>query len=135
MAHEEKAETSKVLKMCLVHDFPKTRLLNQTFIQDKIYSLKDKQSDTLKKQLRGLKGSEELQEAFNEFMKGETKEAKIVRDSNTLEALIEAKEYAQQGVKIMDIWFTNKEKDLRTETGKKIFAALKNKDIFWWKGK
>lgn len=132
MAQEEKADAGKVLKMCLVHDFPETRLLNQTFVQEKFYSIKGKQSEVLSEQLRSLKGSEELQKIFDEYMKGETREAEIVHDANTLEALVEAKEYMQQGISIMERWFTDKKKSLRTGTGKKIFNALRREDIFWW---
>ncbi len=73
---------------------------------------------------------------FEEYIKGETKEAKIVQDANTLEALIEAKEYVQQGIKIMKKWFKGKEfkgKEFKGKTGKKIFDALKRENIYWWK--
>jgi putative hydrolase of HD superfamily len=93
IAKEEGADENRVLKMCLIHDFPETRLLNQTFIQKEFYSVDNRTKDVLSKQLRNLKGSDELIELFEEFSKGESKEAKIVKDANTLEALVEAKEY------------------------------------------
>ncbi|RLJ07472.1 MAG: hypothetical protein DRP13_03835 [Candidatus Aenigmatarchaeota archaeon] len=133
IAKEENADVNKVLKMCLVHDFPETRLLNQTFIQGEFYSVKDKLNKVLSKQLRNLKGSEELQKIFEELIKSETKEAQIVQDANILEALIEAKEYIQQGVKIMERWFLDKKKKLKTETAKKILDVLEKENIYWWK--
>lgn len=133
IAQKEKADAGKVLKMCLVHDFPEARLLNQTFVQENFYSVKEKQPEVLEKQLRGIKGSVELQEAFDEFLKGESKEAKIVHDANMLEALVEAKEYSQQGIEIMKIWFLGKKKNLKTESARKLFDILENEDIFWWK--
>jgi len=80
-----------------------------------------------------LKGSEELKEAFDEFKKGESKEAQVVQDANILEALIEAKEYVQQGIKIMERWFLDKRKELKTETAKKLFDVLEKETIYWWK--
>jgi len=133
IAQEEGADTNKVLKMCLVHDFPETRLLNQTFVQKKYYSVEDKMNNVLSEQLRDLKGSEELKEAFDEFKKGESKEAQVVQDANILEALIEAKEYIQQGIKIMERWFLDKRKELITETAKKLFDVLEKETIYWWK--
>jgi len=133
IAQEEKVDVAKVLKMCLVHDFPETRLLNQTFVQGKFYSVKDKQNKVLSEQLRNLKGSDELKKVFGEFIKGETKESKVVQDANILEALIEAKEYIQQGIKIMERWFLDKKRELKTETAKKIFDVLKKETIYWWK--
>lgn len=47
-----------------------------------------------------------------------------------LEALVEAKEYMQQGIKIMERWFTGK--SMKTYAGKKILVALEKEDIFWW---
>lgn len=132
IAQEENADVNKVLKMCLVHDFPETRLLDQTFIQSEFYSVKDKLNKVFKKQLRNLKGSAELEKVFNELSKGETKEAKIVQDADALEALIEAKEYIQQGVKIMERWFLDKKKQLKTQTAKKLFEVLEKENICWW---
>jgi 5'-deoxynucleotidase YfbR-like HD superfamily hydrolase len=118
--------------MSLIHDLPDTRLLNQTFVQKKYYSVKDKMNKVLSEQLRNLKGSEELQRTAEELLKGKSKEAKIIHDSNILEALIEAKEYVQQGVKIMEKWFLDKRKQLKTETGKKVFDVLQRESIYWW---
>jgi 5'-deoxynucleotidase YfbR-like HD superfamily hydrolase len=118
--------------MCLVHDFPETRLLNQTFIQGEFYSVKNKLIEVLSKQLRNLKGSEELQNVFEELIKGESKEAQIVQDANILEALVEAKEYIQQGIKIMERWFLDKKKEIKTETAKTLFDVLEKETVYWW---
>ena len=132
IANEEGADVNKVLKMCLVHDFPETRLLNQTFIQGEFYSVEDKLNKVLSKQLRNLKGSDELQKIFEELRKGKSKEAQVVQDANILEALVEAKEYIQQGIEIMKRWFLDKKKELRTATAKKIFDVLEKETIYWW---
>ena len=132
IAKEENADADKVLKMCLVHDFPETRLLDQTFIQNKIYSVKHKISEVFSEQLRNLKGFEELKEIFNELIEGKTKESQIVKDADVLESLIEAKEYIQQGIKIMERWFLNKKQKLKTKTARKIFDVLKKETIYWW---
>lgn len=135
IAKEEGADENKVLKMCLVHDFPETRLLNQTFIQKEFYSVNDKTRDVLSKQLRNIKGSDELMGLFEEFSKSDSKEAKIVKDANTLEALVEAKEYIQQGANVMKVWFTykDKRKEMNTETAKKLLDVLERETIEWWK--
>lgn len=132
VAHEESADVSKVLKMALVHDFPETRLLNQTFVQEKSYSVKEKMPAVLKEQLRNVKGSEELQQLFEELQKNETKEAKIVNDASVLESLIEAKELVKQGKNIMERWFLEKKEKLNTETARKLFDILEKEKIFWW---
>lgn len=133
MAQEENADVDKVLRMCLVHDFPETRLLNQTFIQGEFHSIDEELDSVLSKQLRGLKGSEELKAVFEEMNQGKSLEARIVKDANTLEALVEAKEYVQQGLEIMEIWFLDKEKTLNTEISKKLFKVLEKEIIKWWK--
>ncbi|MBI4896009.1 MAG: HD domain-containing protein [Candidatus Aenigmarchaeota archaeon] len=133
IAQEEGADANHVLKMSLVHDFPETRLLNQTFVQGQYYSTKEKSNTALADQLRDLKGSAELQQAFAEWKKQETKESHVVHDANLLEALIEAKEYMQQGITIMERWFLDKKKDLKTKTGKKLYDCLAKEIIYWWK--
>jgi len=133
IAKEENADENKALKMCLVHDFPEARLLNQTFVQKEFSSLKDKESKVISKQLRNLKGADELIMLFEELSKGESLEAQIIKDASTLEALVEAKEYVQQGIEIMDIWFLDKKKGLKTETAKKILDVLKKEKIYWWR--
>ena len=132
IANEEGADVNRVLKMCIVHDFPETRLLDQTFVQKEFYLVEKRMPDVLSKQLRNLKGSEELQQVFEELAKGETKEAWVVHDADVLESLVEAKEYVQQGIEIMERWFLDKKKSLKTETGKRLFDVLKKEKIYWW---
>lgn len=134
MAQQEGAATGKVLKMALVNDFPETRVLNQTFVQKKYYDVDDKENEVLKDQLRGLKGSEELTALHKELLEGETLEAKVATDANRLATLIEAKEYVQQGITIMERWFLDKKQELKTETAKRLFDVLEKEDIFWWEG-
>ncbi|MDI6721073.1 MAG: HD domain-containing protein, partial [Candidatus Aenigmarchaeota archaeon] len=129
IAQEEKADTNKVLKMALVHDFPEARLMDQTFIQRKYYSAKEKEGKALSDQLGRLKGAEELKEIFDEFLKSGSKEADVVWDADILETLVEAKEYVQQGIKIMERWFLGKRKLLKTETGKRLFDILEKENI------
>ncbi len=131
----ERADTAKILKMCMIHDMPEARLLNQTFIQKAFYSVNDKAVSALSKQLRNLEGSQELEILFSELTACQTKEAKIVHDANALEALVEAKEYMQQGVTIMERWFLDKRKGLMLETSKKIFDILEKETIHWWTDK
>lgn len=131
IAKEESADADKVLKMSLFHDIPESRVLNQTLIQ-KDY-VKEDQTKAFNDQLRGLKGSDELKQLFQEFKKRESLEAKIVIDANTLEALIEAKEYIQQGVKPMERMFQDKRSKLHTKTAQKLFDALEKETIYWWK--
>lgn len=133
LAEEEGADTGKVLKMCMIHDFPETRLLDQTFIQKEFYDTKDKMEEALEKQLRGLKGSGELRELFRELQEKKSKEAHVVHDADVLESLVEAREYIQQGIRIMEVWFLDKRESLKTATGKKLFDVLKKGNIYWWK--
>lgn len=133
IAKEEGADENRVLKMCLIHHFPETRLLNQTFVQTRYYSVKDKNKEVIEDQLRGIDGSNELKDLLLEYKERKSREAKIVRDANTLETLVEAKEYMQQGVKIMEIWFSNKREGLHTDTARKLFDVLEKETLFWWK--
>ncbi len=131
MTQEEGADTGKVLKMALTNDFPEARVLNQTFVQKKYLDIDNIENKVLIDQLRNLKGSKELIELHKELLEGKTLEAKVVTDANRLVTLIEAKEFVQQGIKIMERWFLDKE--FKTKTGKELFNVLKSEEIFWWK--
>lgn len=132
MAQEEGADTGKVLKMCLVNDFPETRTLEQTFVQKKYHDAEDAAPRILKEQMRGLKGSEELAALRKEMKAEKTLEAQVAADACRLETLVEAKEYVQLGATVMERWFLDKKKVFRTATGKKLFAALEKENIYWW---
>jgi putative hydrolases of HD superfamily len=131
MAIEEGADASRVMKMSMISDMPEARGLNQTFVQKKYYDINKVEGKILADQLRGLKGSEELKQLFDELMESKTLESHIVLDANRLAVLVEAKEYVQQGTKIMEKWFEDKE--MKTKTGKELLDTLKKEDIFWWK--
>ncbi|MFH0949501.1 MAG: HD domain-containing protein [Candidatus Aenigmatarchaeota archaeon] len=133
MAQNEGADTGKTLKMGLINDFPESRVLNQTFVQKKYFDTDKLENKVLTDQLRNLNGSKELIELHKELLEGKTLEAKIVLDANRLATLVEAKEFVQQGIKIMERWFLDKEKDFKTKTGKELFKVLKKEEIFWWK--
>ena len=131
MAIEEKADVSKVLKMSLVHDLPEARTLNMTFVQKKY--IQENPGKALNDQLRGMEGSAELEVLFQEYVENRSLEANVTNDANILEGLIEAKEFIQQGIRIMDRWFIDKEKTIKTKSGKKILTELKKRQFYWWK--
>ena len=108
----EKTDTGKVLKLCMIHDIPETRLLNQTFVQKAVYSLDRNAHDVFKQQLRNIEGAKELESLFVELTACQTKESKVVHDANILEALVEAKEYGQQGITVLERWFMHTRKEL-----------------------
>lgn len=130
IAKEEGADAQKVMTMALVHDMTETRSLEQTFIQQKYASVDALRM--LSDQLRNLRGGDELQRAFDELSKGATKESHVVHDAALLETLIEAKEYVQAGVTIMERWFLDKRAALKTATGKALFDLLEKETIYWW---
>lgn len=133
MAQHEGADTEKVLLMGLVADLPEARLLNQTFIQKKYMDSTPLEERVLADQLRNLSGSAELLALHKELRECVTKEAQIASDARELETLIEAKEYMQQGITVMERWFLEKENKLKTATGKKLFLVLQKETLYWWK--
>src|SRR3989338_9023156 len=94
LAQEEAADAGKVLKMGLVADLPETRTLDLTFLEKRYVTANE--AAALADQRRGVKGAEEPQQLGEEYKKKETIEAKVARDADMLEALIEAKEFMQQ---------------------------------------
>jgi putative hydrolase of HD superfamily len=127
----EGANTNKVLKMALIHDLPESRLLDHTFVQKKYFSIKKSIFTVLRDQLNGIKGNKELIELYKEFEDGQSKEAKVVRDADILETIIEAKEYVQRGSDIAKR-FLDRKAELKTKKALKLFTLLQKKTIYWW---
>jgi putative hydrolase of HD superfamily len=128
---EEGADVDKILKMGLVKDLPEARTLDLTFIQKKYIKIKGGEEGVIKDQLRGM--GTELKDLFEEFNRNKSLEANVANDASILEGLVEAKEYVQQGAKIMERWFLDKKGMLKTKTGKNIFDTLEKETLYWWK--
>ena len=72
---------------------------------------------------------------FDEFEKEDSFEAKVVRDADLLECIVQAREYQALGYNDVADWIFNARAALKTESAKKIAAeCLKTEPKEWWQG-
>jgi len=120
----------KVMRMALLHDFPEA-ITGDLTPAEKTAELKEKEHAAISKILSYL--PEELRRKYEiiwkEFEEGKSKEAKIVKDLDKLEMILQALEYQKEGYnkeKLKEFW-KDGEKSIRTPEIKRIYRILKKK--------
>jgi len=83
LAKELKADTDKVLKMCLLYDIEESRSGDQNWIHKRY--VKVFEEEIRKEQLKDILNSEELRELSREYQERKTLEAKIAKDADLLD--------------------------------------------------
>lgn len=101
-----KVNQEKALKMALLHDLPEAEcgdIASRLKESDQLYSNQEKvelERKALKKMVKDLKDkslAKELVDLWEEMEKGESKEAKLVKQLDKLECVLQTFEYEKQG--------------------------------------
>jgi putative hydrolase of HD superfamily len=136
LAKTLKADTNKVIKMCLLHDIEEVRSGDQNWIHKRY--VKVYEDEIRKGQLKNLPSSKELIELSEEYQQRKTLEAKITKDADLLDQVFLLKEYEHQGNKEATDWLkggykkSEMEKQMSTKLAKQIAKeAKKTKPSFW----
>ena len=132
LAHQEtKADLQKVILMCLFHDLPEARTGDQNYV-NKRYVYVDEKS-AIKDLARNAPFGDDLIGAINEFNKGETLEARISRDADQLDLIMELKEQKDLGNRYAEDWLYFAVKRLVTDIGREMASEiLKTDSADWW---
>lgn len=118
----EKADTLRAVRMALLHDLPEARtgdLLPGT--PGKKEAEEKAMRDLLSSLPKGLK--EEYRRLWEEYASGKGKEARIVKEADKLEMLLQALEYEREGYNTEDFWT----EEYRFEVGEGVYRELKRK--------
>lgn len=137
LAHLEGADTGKAVLMALFHDLPETRTNDAHRIVRRYADWRDVDKKAMTEQSKRLpeKAANEVVSFFEEFEKEVSPEAKLARDADLLECLIQAREYQALGYHDVADWILNAQAALTTELAKKIAAeCLKTTPNEWWQG-
>ncbi len=137
IAAMEGADTSKVVKMCLMHDLAESRIgdfdkVARRYLEKHDAELKA-QLDIAKNLPDGM--DDEASELYRELFEMRTKEANITRDADRLEMFIQAHEYENAGhsKKILKPWKESGSKNLKTKSAKRICKAISGSNFSnWW---
>lgn len=125
----------RVAAMCLFHDIGEIRIgdahrIAQRYLKTLPAEEKamHEQTEKLPKNLR-----DRIRNFWKEFHELKTHDAKIARDADLFETMMQAKEYLDTGYAGAKRWLENGSKYLKTKTAKKWFRELeKTKFTDWW---
>jgi putative hydrolase of HD superfamily len=137
LAHLEGVDTGKAVLMALFHDMPETRTNDAHRIVRRYAKWEDVDRKAVDEQSKRLPNEMATQMAtlFEEFEKEVSPEAKVVRDADLLECIVQAREYQALGYRDVVDWIFNAQRALRTESAKRIAAeCIKTEPKEWWQG-
>lgn len=131
----EKGDPGKVAAMCLMHDIGEIRIGDAHRIAQRYLDTLGGEKKAVYEQTENLFPAlkNHIRELWNEFHEQKTHNAKIARDADLLETMLQAKEYIDNGYRAAQRWLTNGSTYLKTKTAKKLFRELE-KTLFsdWW---
>jgi 5'-deoxynucleotidase YfbR-like HD superfamily hydrolase len=128
---EPKADVYKTILMCLFHDLPEARTGDHNYVNKRYVSVDEESA--LKDLARDTPFGDEILLIFSEFNEGESLEARISRDADQLDLIMELKEQKDLGNKYAEDWLYYAEKRLVTESAKEMAQEiLKTDSTDWW---
>ena len=137
LARLEGVDSGKAVLMALFHDLPEARTNDAHRIVRRYADWKDVDKNAIDEQSKRLPDgvAKEVILLFEEFEKEDSFEAKVVRDADLLECIVQAREYQALGYNDVADWIFNARAALKTESAKNIAAeCLKTKPKEWWQG-
>ncbi len=137
LARLEGADAGKAVLMALFHDVPEARTNDAHRIVRRYADWRDVDQKAISEQSKRLpeEMANEVLSFFEEFGKEASAEAKLVRDADLLECLMQAREYQALGYQDVADWITNARAALVTKSAKRIAAeCLKTEPKEWWRG-
>ncbi len=133
LAKMEKADSSKVMLMCLLHDVPESRSGDQNWIHKKY--VKVFEDEILKDQVDSIPGSDELIAITSEYGERKSLESKLAKDADLLDQIMLLREYEWVGNKEAELWLKGKEQEKRlfSKSAKAISKEIyAQKPSSWW---
>ena len=139
LATLEKADTGKVIKMCLSHDIAEVRSNDQNWVHKKY--VKVFEDEIINDQLKNLPIEKELSEISKEYGERKSNEAKIAKDADLIDQILLLKEYSWQGNKEAEDWLGGRKgkrnmqyKLLTTASAKKLADEIfRQNPSDWWR--
>ncbi len=123
--------TEKLLLMALIHDIPEARVGDANAVHKKY--LKRMEHTAFKDAIRRCSVCNEFLKLYEEYEKGESLEAKLVRDADQIDMLLSLKEQLDCGNENAKEWIPYVEKRLQTDIAQKLAQKVKKTHwASWW---
>jgi len=131
LCSNENLNREKVVLMCLFHDVAEARTGDHNYVYQKYVMVNEKKA--LNDQLKDLPFADEIKSLIEEFNRAETEEAKVARDADQLDLILELKTQLDIGNKNAKEWIEYAVKRLYTEKAKKIAQEIIESHMNdWW---
>ena len=119
---EPDADRNKLILMCLFHDFPEARTGDHNYVNKKYVNVDEEKA--IRDQVRDLVFGDEVISLAKEFNAGETLEARLSKDADQLDLILELKEQVDLGNPHAAEWLSFARKRLLTESGRRMSREI-----------
>ena len=128
---DPKADPHKTILMCLFHDIHEGRTGDQNYVNKKYVRVDEE--GAIRDLSRNLPFGDELIDLMREFNGNESIEARISKDADQLDLILELKTQQDLGNQYAEEWLHYAVQRLTTENGKKMAQEiLKTDSTDWW---
>jgi putative hydrolase of HD superfamily len=137
LAQLEGVDLEKVVTMALFHDMAEARTNDAHRIARRYVKWEDVDRKAVEDQSKRLPDgiAKRMTSLFEELGEEVSPEARVVRDADLLECIVQAREYQTIGYHDVADWIFNAQSALTTESAKKIaMECLKTEPREWWQG-
>lgn len=125
------ADPQKTLLMCLFHDLPEARTGDLNYVNKRYVHVHEERA--ARDLAQGLPCQEDIVALIQEFNQGKSLEAKIARDADQLDLILELKEQQDLGNKYAAEWLKYAVQRLETLFAKDMATEiLKTDSTEWW---
>ncbi len=129
------ASPERVSLLCLMHDIGEIRVGDAHRIAERYVEVKPGERTAMMEQTEPLPPAirTHIRSLWDEFHDQKTLNARLARDADLLETMMQAKEYLDCGYKAAQRWLDNGKKLLQTPIAKKMFTEMcKTPFTDWW---
>lgn len=128
-----KADTDKVVSMCLFHDITESRISDLNYVHQKYNERRE--TAALKDLINSMPYGSAIEKIIKEYKERKTLESKLAKDADNLELLLSLKEQADTGNERALTWIPPLIKRLVTEEGRELALSITKTDSDeWWYG-
>ncbi len=128
---ENGADIDKTVRMCLFHDLPEARTGDHNYVNKKYVTVDEEKA--ILDQTRDLPFGNDIVNLTHEFNSATTLEARIAKDADQLDLILELKGQLDSGNPNAKEWLVYALKRLCTKSGKAMgHEIMASKSDAWW---
>ena len=125
-------DREKVVLMCLFHDFPEARTGDHNYVNKKYVAVDE--AKAVRDQVEGLPFGNEISRLIHEFNALETAEARLAKDADQLDLILELKEQLDIGNAQAGEWVSFTLQRILTENARQMAREIMatHRDAWWF---